>query len=115
MAKKTEIAKVGELLVLIGAILSLIFGILILLNYQIFMIDIFNLGSLIADFLIRLVVGIVLIILSLVTLATSGVIKFPYKLEKNWIMLLILGIVLLVLGGSIGAILVIIGAILMIF
>jgi hypothetical protein len=100
---------VGEILVLIGAIISLIFGILMLFNLNFGFLPSLGLWAL------NLIFGIVVIILSLVTLATSGVINFPWKLEKNWIMLLILGILLLIFGGDIGAVLVIIGAILLIF
>jgi len=109
-------AKVGELLVLIGSIISLIFGILMILSFPTFGLDLWSIGGYLAAIaFINVILGIILIILSLVTLATSGAIKFPYKLEKNWIMLLILGIILLILGGGIGALLVIIGAILMMF
>lgn len=109
MAKST-IQRVGEILVLIGAIVSLIFGIFMLIP---------GIGwsaiPIFWSYGLELIFGIVVIILSLITLATSGFIKFPWKLEKNWIMLLILGILLLIFGGDIGAILVIIGAILLIF
>lgn len=109
MAKST-IQKVGEILVLIGAIISLIFGIIMLIpgiGWSIFPIF-WGWG-------LELIFGIIVIIVSLITLATSGYINLPWKLEKNWIMLLILGIILLIFGGDIGAILVIIGAILLIF
>ncbi|MFX1564338.1 MAG: hypothetical protein ACFFDP_13625 [Promethearchaeota archaeon] len=112
----TEIKKIGELLVLIGAIISLIIGILYIVNLggYIFGLDLWSIGSIIPG--IGLFLGIALIIISLITLATSGAIpKFPIVLEKNWIMLLILGIILIICGGGVGALLVIIGAILMLF
>ncbi|MFX0169781.1 MAG: hypothetical protein ACFE89_10550 [Candidatus Hodarchaeota archaeon] len=107
---KSQLQKIGELLVLIGAIVALIFGILEILSIGTFGLDLWSIGSVIPG--IGIILGILLIIFSLITLATSGVIKFPWKLEKNWIMLLILGIILLIFGGGIGAVLVIIGAIL---
>jgi len=113
MAKQTQIAKIGELLVLVGAIVALIFGILMILLPGFSIVPWF-LGSL--GFLaLRIIFGIVTVILALITLATAGAIKFKFKLEKNWIMYLLLGILLLIFGGDIGAVLVIIGAILMLF
>jgi hypothetical protein len=107
---KSSIQSIGEILVLIGAIVSLIFGIIMLIP---------GIGwSVIPIFWgwgLEIIFGIIVIIVSLITLATSGFINLPWKLEKNWIMLLILGIILLIFGGDIGAILVIIGAILLIF
>jgi hypothetical protein len=111
MAKAKQFEKIGSLLVLLGSIVSLIIGILMLIPGWGWLS--WGLGSLFYPFTV--IFAIVLIILSLITLATSGVIKFPWKLEKNWLMLLILGILQLVFGGSIGAVLVIIGAILMLF
>ncbi|MDO8055869.1 MAG: hypothetical protein Q6361_03330 [Candidatus Hermodarchaeota archaeon] len=110
---KTQLQKIGELLVLIGAIVALIFGILEIIGLGTFGLGIWSVGSVLPGF--GIILGIILIIFSLITLATSGVIKFPWKFEKNWVMLLILGIILIIFGGGIGAVLVIIGAILMIF
>lgn len=110
----TELKKIGELLVLIGAIVALIFGILEIIGWGTFGLGIWSVGSLFAG--LGIILGILLIIFSLITLATSGAIpKFPIVLEKSWIMMLILGIILIILGGGIGALLVIIGAILMLF
>jgi len=113
MAKKTGIAAIGEVLVLIGAIVSVIFGILMVLNLSFGIVPWF-IGGL-GFWVFRIIFGIIVIILALVTLATAGAIKFKWKLEKNWAMYLLLGILLLIFGGDIGAVLVIIGAILCLF
>lgn len=107
---KSQLQTIGEILVLIGAIVALIFGILEIIGLGTFGLGIWSIGGYFPGF--GIIIGAILIIFSLITLATSGVIPFPWKFEKNWIILLILGIVLLILGGGIGAILVIIGAIL---
>lgn len=61
-----------------------------------------------------LIVGIILIVLSLATLATSGAVNIKaLKFGNNWVVLLILGILMYIFAGGIGAILVILGAILM--
>ena len=106
MAKST-LQQIGEILVLIGAIVALIQGILMIVGWGWSLIPIFwSIGF-------GIIFGIITIIVALITLATSGVIPFPLKLEKNWIMLLILGIVLIIFGGDVGGILVILGAILL--
>ena len=105
MAKNT-LQQIGEILVLIGAIVALIQGALMIIGLGWSVIPIFwGIGF-------GIIFGIITIIVALITLATSGVISFPWKLEKNWIMLLILGIVLIIFGGDVGGILVILGAIL---
>jgi len=112
MAKKSRIAAVGEVLVLIGAIVSLLFGFLTILGMSYTLVPHF---ALLAGVVFNVIFGIIVIILSLVTLATAGAIEFRWKLEKNWAMYLLLGILLLIFGGDIGAVLVIIGAILCLF
>jgi hypothetical protein len=58
---------------------------------------------------------IVVIIFSLIALATSGAIKIKaLKMEYNFLVLLIVGAVMFVFGGQLGGILVIIGSILLI-
>lgn len=107
---KSQAAKLGELLCLIGGLLGLLYGILHILGMGLAFLPLLGIwGS-----LDGLITGIILIIISLVVLATSGVINIPaLKLEKNWIIMLILGILLYVFGGGLPGILVIVGAILM--
>ncbi|MFX1260460.1 MAG: hypothetical protein ACFFAZ_00090 [Promethearchaeota archaeon] len=98
----------GELLVLLGGIVGLILGISQALNLGTFGIGIWGIGI-----LGYLVEGIILILLSLIVLATSGVLNIPaLKFDNNWFVLLIFGILMLLFRGGIGALLVIIGAIL---
>ncbi|MFX0108705.1 MAG: hypothetical protein ACFE7R_10495 [Candidatus Hodarchaeota archaeon] len=103
-----DLKKIGELLVLLGGIIGLIFGILQVLDLGTFGLGLYGIGI-----LGPLIEGIILIILSLIVLATSGIVNIPaLKFDKNWIVLLIFGILMLLFNGGIGAILVIIGAIL---
>ncbi|MHA1909347.1 MAG: hypothetical protein ACW98Y_18765, partial [Candidatus Thorarchaeota archaeon] len=61
-----------------------------------------------------LINGIILIVISLIVLATSGVVDIPaLKFDNSWIVILILGIVMWVFGGDLASILVILGAILL--
>jgi hypothetical protein len=113
MAKKSAMANVGEVLVLIGAIVSLIFGVLMFIPGWGWLG--FNPLGFLFGYALNIIFGIITIILSLITLATAGAIKFKWKLEKNWAMYLLLGILLLIFGGYFGAVLVIIGAILLLF
>ncbi|TFG15002.1 hypothetical protein EU537_01815 [Candidatus Thorarchaeota archaeon] len=107
---KSSMTKLGELLILIGGIVGLIYGIAAVLSFPLF--DPIGLG--LAGTLGNIIGGIILIVVSLVTLATSGVIDIPaLKLDKSWIVLLVLGILIYIFGSSLGGILVIIGAILL--
>jgi hypothetical protein len=108
---------VGQLLVVFGAIVTFVFGVLYLLNVGVgvtFLPSLDLLGVL--GTLNNLIIGVSLIILSLVTLATFGVLNIPrIKLEKNLLVLFFLGVVAYLLGGTLGGVLVIIGSILMLF
>ncbi|MFX1415833.1 MAG: hypothetical protein ACFFC0_03425 [Promethearchaeota archaeon] len=104
-----DLKKIGQLLVLLGGIVGLLFGILIALNMSFVLLP----GVGLVGFIGSLVTGAILILLSLIVLATSGAVDIPaLKFDNNWIVLLILGILMYIFGGDIGAILVIIGAIL---
>ncbi|MHA2407375.1 MAG: hypothetical protein ACXACA_03270 [Candidatus Ranarchaeia archaeon] len=113
MPKKKGTKSLSDILVLLGAVISLIFGILNIVGIGVFGLGLWSIGGYLPGF--DLIIAIILIIFSLITLATTEVIKFPWKFKKNWTMLLVLGIILLILGGGIGAVLVIIGAILLLF
>ncbi len=103
----TDLKKIGGLLILIGGILGLLFGILGLLGMGIALLPSVDLAFL------GIIGSIILIVLSLIVLATSGVIKIAMlKMDNTWVINLILGILMYIFGGGLGAILVIIGAIL---
>lgn len=107
---KSSMTKLGELLIMIGAIVGLIYGIAAAINFD--LLDPIPLG--VEGFLGGIISGLILIVVSLVTLATSGVVDIKaLKLEKNWIVLLVLGILIYIFGSSLGGFLVIIGAILL--
>jgi hypothetical protein len=104
-----DLKKIGQLLVLLGGIVGLLFGILMALNMGFVLLP----GVGLVGFIGSLVTGVILILLSLIVLATSGVVDIPaLKFDNNWVVLLILGILMYIFGGDLGAILVIIGAIL---
>jgi len=103
-----DLKKIGQLLVLLGGIVGLLFGILMALNMGFVLLP----GVGLVGFIGSLVTGVILILLSLIVLATSGVVDIPaLKFDNNWVVLLILGILMYIFGGDLGAILVIIGAI----
>ena len=111
--KKSKKSKnsLTDILVLLGAIIALIFGILDVLGIGSLGLGLWTIGGYLPG--MGLIIGLLLIVFALITLATSDVIKFPWKFKKNGTVLLVLGIILLLLGGGIGGILVIIGAILL--
>lgn len=111
MPRQSQAHKIGQLFVLLGGIVGLLFGILDVLLIANPLTGYFPTISLGLELL---VIGIVLIVLSLAVLATSGTVNIKaLKFDNNWVVLLILGILMYVFAGGIAAILVILGAILM--
>ncbi|MBD3406779.1 MAG: hypothetical protein GF411_11750 [Candidatus Lokiarchaeota archaeon] len=107
---KSDIKKLANLLVLLGGILGVVWGILALLNMP------FTFGLPGIDLsVLGIFTAIILIILSFAVLATSGVVSIPMlKFDNNWVIILILGILVYIFGGGLPGILIIIGAILMV-
>jgi hypothetical protein len=115
MEPKSDYQRVGELLVVLGAIVSLFFGVLHLLNFGAWVsfLPSVDLGSLLGAFE-NIGRGLILLVVSMVTLATSGTIDIPaLQLEKNWLVLIVLSALMYIFGGTLGGILVFIGAIMM--
>jgi len=106
---KSDATKLGNLLILIGGIVGLLLGILEILNQHLGFLPGVDLG-----FLGNIVLGVVLVVLSLAVLATTGTVKIKkLKFGSNWVVYLVLGILMYLFGGDLGAVLVIIGAILL--
>ncbi|MGQ4892910.1 MAG: hypothetical protein ACP6IP_10590 [Candidatus Njordarchaeia archaeon] len=55
--------------------------------------------------------GIVLILIGVIILSSYGLLEINLKFEQNWLINLILGIIAFIFGGGIGALLVIVAAI----
>lgn len=103
--KKKEIKNFGRILALIGVLVTLIFGILDVLQmpYHIAQFWGYSLGL--------LVDGIILIILALVIFASYGLLNISLKFKVSWLMILIVAIVAYIFGGDLGALLLILSAI----
>jgi hypothetical protein len=105
-----NLKQIGDLLVLIGALIGLIQGILLLIPGGGFMF--FNpLGG----YLNAVVLGILAIIFSLIALVNSGFLKIKaldFGKTNKFIVVLIIGILMVLFASDIGGILVIIGSIL---
>jgi len=104
-----DLKEISKILIMLGGILGLIFGIL-----KVLLIGGWGWVSFPLLALGGVVEGIILIIVSLIVLASSGVVKIPALAFANTaIVMLILGIVMWLFGGGLGSILVIVGAILL--
>ena len=107
----SDLKKIGDLLVLIGALVGLIQGILLAAGLG-FTVGYFNpLGG----FLGGLVVGILGILFSLIALVNSGFLKISaldFGKTNKFIVVLIVSILMVLFASDFGGILVIIGAIL---
>lgn len=101
--------QIGDLLVLIGALIGLLQGILLILNMG------FTFFNPLGGYLGGLVAGILAIIFSLIALVNSGFLKISaldFGKTNKFIVVLIIGILMVLFASDIGGILVIIGAIL---
>ena len=104
-----NLKQIGDLLVLIGALIGLIQGILIIIGMG------FTFFNPLGGFLDALVVGILAILFSLIALVNSGFLKISaldFGKTNKFIVVLIIGILMVLFASDIGGILVIIGAIL---
>ncbi|MHA1576944.1 MAG: hypothetical protein ACTSU3_06250 [Candidatus Thorarchaeota archaeon] len=102
-----ELNKIGDILVLIGALVGLIQGAAMILGTPFGFV---NLG-----FLDPLIMGIIAILFSLIALVNSGFLKISaldFGKQNKFIVVLIIGILMLMFASDFGGILVIIGAIL---
>jgi hypothetical protein len=103
-----DLKEISKILIMLGGILGLIYGILKVLAIAGWGVS--SGLSILGPFFD----GIILILVSLIVLASSGVVKIPaLKFANTAIVMLILGIVMWLFGGDLGSILVIVGAILL--
>ncbi|MFW9787495.1 MAG: hypothetical protein ACFFE2_04250 [Candidatus Thorarchaeota archaeon] len=107
-----DLKKIGDLLVLLGALIGLIQGILLLIPGAGYTLGYFNpLGG----YLDAIVIGILAILFSLIALVNSGFLKIKaldFGKTNKFIVVLIIGILMVVFASDLGGILVILGAIL---
>jgi len=107
-----DLKKIGDLLVLIGALVGLIQGILWLIPGG----TPFGLNLLGAYFVgLEMVVGILAILFSLIALVNSGFIKISaldFGKKNKFIVVLLIGILMIMFASDFGGILVLLGAIL---
>ncbi len=106
-----DLKKIGDLLVLLGAIVGIIQGILWLIPGG----PTFSFVTVLGDVLGGLVVGILAILFSLIALVNSGFLKIKaldFGKTNKFIVVLIIGILMVLFASDLGGVLVIIGAIL---
>ncbi|MHA1754819.1 MAG: hypothetical protein ACTSYR_04810 [Candidatus Odinarchaeia archaeon] len=105
MSKKSK-NDIVRVLSVIGAVLSIIFGILVIIGSSVFI------GPLITIIPgLPIIEGILVIIFGIIILTSYGVIDVGPKVSHDWPILLILGVLSLIFGGDIGAVLIIIAGI----
>jgi hypothetical protein len=104
-----DLKKIGDLLVLIGALVGLIQGILMIIGAP------FGFVNVLSGFLDPLIIGILAILFSLIALVNSGFLKISaldFGKTNKFIVVLIIGILMILFTSDLGGILVILGAIL---
>jgi hypothetical protein len=105
-----DLKKIGDLLVLLGAIIGIIQGILWLIPGG----TTFSFVTFLGGVLGSLVLGILAILFSLIALVNSGFLKIKaldFGKTNKFIVVLIIGILMVLFASDIGGILVILGAI----
>ena len=102
-----DLKETGKILIMLGGILGLIFGIL-----KVMLIGGWGWASY-GLIMGPLIDGIILILVSLIVLASSGVVKIPaLEFANTANVMLILGFVMWIFGGDLGSMLVMAGAVL---
>lgn len=112
IVKLADLKKIGDLLVLLGAIIGLIQGILLLLPDLGFT---FGFVNLLGGYLDAFILGILAIVFSLIALVNSGFLKISaldFGKTNKFIVVLIIGVLMVLFASDLGGILVILGAIL---
>ncbi|MHA1638527.1 MAG: hypothetical protein ACTSUO_02065 [Candidatus Thorarchaeota archaeon] len=105
-----DLKKIGDILVLIGALIGLLEGILTILGASVVNV----LGDLLGA-LGGLVMGIIAILFALIALVNSGFLKIKaldFGKTNKFLIVLIVGVLMIVFASTIGGLLVVIGAIL---
>ncbi len=114
--KKSDARTIGEAFIVFGSVVGMLIGALFIVNFSSllrFGFWFFNLNDVLVG-MGYIVQGVLLISLSLLILDTCGAIKIPFiQLEYNWLIVLLLGLVMFLLGGHIGALIVVTGALLL--
>jgi hypothetical protein len=106
-----DMKKIGDLLVLLGAIIGIIQGILWMIPGGTFHLSYINV---LGGYLDGLIIGILAIIFSLIALVNSGFLKIKaldFGKTNKFIVVLIIGILMVLFASDIGGILTILGAI----
>ena len=105
-----DLKKIGDILVLIGALVGLLEGILNISSASVVNV----LGDLLGA-LGGLVMGIIAILFALIALVNSGFLKIKaldFGKTNKFLIVLIIGVLMIVFASTIGGLLVVIGAIL---
>jgi len=108
--KKSGIKALAEIFALIGAVLLIVFSIVSLIGISLTLPWIFH-GKMAIFSLSSIINNLILILVGLIIFAGYDVIKISLKTEMEWPVLLVLGIVALIFGGGLGALLILLAAI----
>jgi hypothetical protein len=111
IVKLADLKKIGDLLVLLGAIIGLIQGILLIIPLGFT----FGFSNFLGGYLDGFILGILAILFSLIALVNSGFLKISaldFGKTNKFIVVLIIGVLMILFASDLGGILVILGAIL---
>ena len=107
MSQRSRIEWLGNALILVGALLSILYSIFLLLGFP----SPSFLPGILGQFFPNAVRGFMMLVLGILALLFSGFIRNPWAILDRWALLLILGFILFLIGGEFGGLLVIIGGV----
>lgn len=108
--KRSGLKDLAEVFALIGAVFLIVFSIISLIGISLALPWIFH-GEMIVFSLSSIINSLILILIGLIIFAGYDIIKISLKMEMEWPILLVLGIVALIFGGGLGALLILLAAI----
>ena len=105
--KESGLESLSRIFVILGAILIILYGI-----FHIFGIGILTMLKFKGFGLEAIISGVILIVIGIGILSSYGLLKTSLEFGQNWLVNLVLGVITFLLGGGLGALLIIFGAIL---
>ncbi len=108
MSERSRTERIGNFLILVGALISILYSVLLLLGFPYTSF----LPGILGQFFPSNVRGFLLLILGILTLIYSGFFRNPWAILNRWALVLILGFLLFLIGGEFGGLLVMVGGVL---
>lgn len=108
--KQSNLKDLAKIFALIGAALLILFSVISLIGISLALPWILH-GKMVIFSLSKIINNLILILIGLIIFASYDIIKISLKTKMEWPILLVFGIVALIFGGGLGALLILLAAI----